>query len=240
MQIDIRSNIPQISAWLTDAQKKQLPFATALAMTMTAKEAKLDAVSVMRKVFDRPTPYTLNALQAVPANKRALVASIEFREFGSPPAKRYLNPEVHGGPRSQKSSERKLQRLMAGSSHYVPARDMPLNKFGNLSGAVIQKIISQVGAHGDQSATKSSRSKGKRKASAYFVPRKGGMILERKGDSIKPVLIFTRPPSYTKRFPFQETVQATVARRFDDHFAAAFERAMANSTYKSAKGGKWR
>ena len=42
MQIDIRSNVRQVSAWLDDAQRNQIPFATAYAMTLTAMDEKTE------------------------------------------------------------------------------------------------------------------------------------------------------------------------------------------------------
>ena len=119
MQFDIRSNVREVSRWLDDAQRKQIPFATVLAMTMTARDVRDAEFSTMKRVFNRPTPYALNALQVVPATKQTMVASVEFREFAGKgtPAKRFLNPEVHGGERSRKSSEKQLSPLMGGYQH---------------------------------------------------------------------------------------------------------------------------
>lgn len=233
MQFDIRSNVKAVTGWLDDAQKKQLPFATALAMTKTAQDVKVEEITVMKRVFNNPTPYALNALRVSPATKRNLIASVEFKEFSAKgtPAKRFLNPEVHGGPRSQKSHERQLAPYMAGKRFTAPAQGYPLNQYGNIPGSTYNRILSHLTVNRDatQNVTGSKRSKAKRANSQFFgIPGKG--VFERKGKKkIRPVLIFTRPPSYTKRFPFYETGQRVVAQRFDVNFAIAWQRAMATA-----------
>ena len=252
MQIDIRDNIRDVTRWLSDAEKKQIPFATILAMTLTARDARDAEIPVIRRVFDRPTPYTMAALQAVPATKSKPIASVEFRQGGGgTPAKRFLNPQVHGGGRSQKSTERDLlgrgwiASLLGSARHLVPARGYPLDSFGNIKPATYKKIKSQLQV-GDafQWSTGSRRSKKKRAATGYFVAGKGSKlppgIYERRGKDIKGVLMAVKAPRYSRRFPFEETTQATVEDRFEPNFRIALERAMANSGYKSAAGGNWR
>lgn len=244
MQFDIRDNVADVSRWLDDAQRRQIPFATVYAMTLTARDVREAEISVMKRVFDRPTPYTLNALRVEPATKHTMIASVAFKEFGGTPAKRFLNPQVHGGGRSQKAHERQLAPYMGSTMFTVPGAGATLNAFGNINGGVYTRILSHLKA-GDpfQHASGSRRSRGKRKASQFFGVRPGGKlkggVYERKGRAIKPVLIFTRPPRYRKRFPFYETAQRVVAERFNVNFEVAFQRAMANSGYKSARGARW-
>lgn len=241
MQFDIRSNAAEVSRWLDDAQKKQIPFATVLAMTLTARDVRTAEISVMERVFNRPTPYALNALKVTPATKQTMIASVAFKEFGGgTPAKRFLNPEVHGGPRSQKSHEKQLQPLMRGFGYVVPGRAAERDAYGNMKGSEIKRIISQLKVSTDpmQNATKSGRSKRARKHNAFFILR--NMVMQRTGAGIKPVLVFVKAPRYRKRFPFYETAASVVADKFKRNFEAAFQRSMANSGYKSARGTKWR
>lgn len=240
MQFDIRSNAAEVSRWLDDTQKRQIPFATVLAMTLTARDVSTAEISVMERVFNKPTPYTLNALRVTPATKQTMVASVAFKDFGGTPAKRFLNPEVHGGPRSQKSNEKQLQPLMRGFSFAVPGKGTDKDAYGNMKGSEYKRIISQLGVSTDpmQNATKSGRSKRARKNNAFFIQKNA--VYQRSGAGIKPVLVFVKAPRYRKRFPFYETAASTVASRFSQNFEAAFQRTMANSGYKSARGTKWR
>lgn len=236
MQIDIRSNVRQVSAWLDEAQRQQLPFATALAMTRTAQDVKSEEISVMKRVFDRPTNYTLNSLFVRPATKRDLIASVEFKEFAGKgtPAKRFLNPHVHGGGRSHKRSERLL--MSSGLSSFggftVLGRSAPRDSHGNMTGGQYTKLLSQVRASGDatSNASGSRRSKAKRKTGGHFIAEHGNRlkpgVYQREGQNVKPILIFTKAPVYRKRFPFYETASTVVAARFDDNFKAAFQFAM--------------
>ena len=231
MQIQIRSNALEIRRWLDDAQKKQIPFATVMAMTQTAKDVAWEEIGVMQRVFDRPTPYTLNALQVKPATKAKMIASVEFKEFGGTPAKRFLNPEVYGGPRSQKSHERQIAPLLKGYSYLVPARGVALNQFGNVPGATIRRVLSQlrVSPNADANASGSKRSKANRRAQAFFVNKQGNMVMQRKGKLVTPFLVGVKSPNYRKRFPFHETAEAVVKDRFAVNFEIAFQRAMATA-----------
>jgi len=238
MQIDIRHNIADVKRWVDDVHKRHVPFASLYAMTLTAKDVKAEEIAVMRRVFDRPTPYTLNALQAVPATKQKPVASVEFKTGGGTPAKRFLNPNVHGGPRSQKSHERQIAPLLKGYSYLVPARTMPLNAYGNVTGGTFRKILSQLKVSNDptSNASASPRSRRKRKSQAYFVNPKGNMVMERKGKEVKPVLVAVRVPQYRKVFPFYETAEQVVRDRLPINFKTALERAISTGNFK----GKWR
>lgn len=232
MQLDVRHNIAEVSRWLDDAQRKQVPFASVLAMTMTAKQVQQEEIGVMRRVFDRPTPYALNALKVKPATKATMLAKVEFREFGGgTPAKRFLNPNVHGGARSQKSHEVQLASLLRGYSYLVPARDVARNAYGNVKGGFFTRVLSQLKVSRDpmQNATDSKRSRAKRAKSAFFIPKTGDMVMERTGKGVKPVLIGVRVPQYRKRFPFYETASRIVKERIGINFEIAFQRAMATA-----------
>lgn len=236
--INVRSNITAITRWFDDAQKTQIPFAMIYALTKTAIDVKKEEVSVMARVFDRPTPYTLNALQTKPASKANPVASVAFKDaVKGTPAKRFLNPQVYGGERSHKSSELQITPLLTGS-FLVPARGVELDQYGNMPGSIYRKIISQLGTSRDATANASGsrKSKKNRKSQAFFISHNRKVVMERKGDAIRPYLVATRAPRYSKRFPFLETGEAVVKERFEINFEIAFQRAMASSTYK----GKWR
>lgn len=233
MQFDIRSNVRDVSRWLDDVQKKQLPFATALAMTKTAQDVKAEEIAVMKRVFDNPTPYALNALAVKPAKKTNLIASVAFKEFAGKgtPAKRFLNPEVHGGARSQKSHERQLAPYMAGKRFTSPAQGYARNKYGNIPGGTYTRILSHLRVNPDaaQNVTGSKRSRAKRANGEFFGIKGTGVFERRGGRKIRPVLIFTRPPRYTKRFPFYETAERVVKQRFNVNFEIAWQRAMATA-----------
>jgi hypothetical protein len=231
MFISVKAHVTDAVSMLQDVHKRHIPFAAVYAATLTAREVKTREVSVMQRVFDRPTPYALNALRVKPATKADPVASVEFKEFGGTPAKRFLNPEIHGGPRSMKSFERQL-----GGKFYAPGKGAMLNAYGNIAGSVYRRILSQlmVSTNTDANASDSRRSEKKRKSDAYFITKRGG-VMHRKGKDVKLVLVPIRAPNYRKLFPFYDEAKQVVAARYPDNFVTALNRAIATSNYK----GKW-
>jgi len=81
---------------LTSAISKQVPFAMAKALTQTAIQAQTDIVHAMARVFDRPTPYTLNSTYVIPATKDRLEAFVRLKDESAKglPAVKWLHAEV--------------------------------------------------------------------------------------------------------------------------------------------------
>jgi hypothetical protein len=207
----------QVKVALARLAPKQWAFATAVALTRTAQRVKVAEVAEMRRVFDRPTPYTLNSLyltRATPSNQQARVWFKDFAPKGTPAGK-YLLPEVHGGNRAHKRFEKLLQHagLLPVGRALVPATAAPLDAYGNVQRSVYAKILSQLKAQADPSANESTRSRGrakKRRGGRYFYGNpghKGRGIWERFsfafGSAVKPVFIeVSGVPSYRSRFDF--------------------------------------
>src|ERR1051325_4706485 len=106
--VDVQNLMRRMSAY-----EKQFPFATALALTRTAKDAQPAVRARMQKDFDRPTPFTLNSTYITPAKKTDPVptADVYFKNEASKgtPAAKYIAPEVFGGQRGQKRFEHALR-----------------------------------------------------------------------------------------------------------------------------------
>ncbi len=60
--------------------QRQTNWAASQALTRTARHAVDELRQVMQRVFDRPTPYTLNALRVTPATRDNLTARVDFRQ----------------------------------------------------------------------------------------------------------------------------------------------------------------
>lgn len=243
MQISVRAQITDVIQTLDDIHKRHVPFAAIYAATLTAKEVKVQEISTMRRVFDRPTPYILNSLSMVPASKSRPFATVEtdLRDPGKgTPAKRVLLPHIKGGSRHQKRSEQRLQALL-GTSYLVPSRSLPTDAYGNVPGSTYMKILSRLGTSTDpyQNASQSRRSKGKRQSEAFFKLKGKPIIMQRKGAMISPALIGIRAPQYKARFPFFEVAVATVEREFPRQFVVALERAIARGHFKNKRGTTW-
>lgn len=158
----------------------QIPFATAKALTDTAKLVRDKTVATMKGVFDKPTPFTLNAFQIRPATKSNLTAKVEFKyeRLG------YMRTQVEGGTRGRKRSESALQKtgIMQSGQHWVPGKGARLNQYGNISGGQITQLLSVLRSaetSSGYSANMTTRSaKKNRKQRDYFAvtKKRGGLV----------------------------------------------------------------
>lgn len=146
---------------------KQVRFASAVALTRTAKQVEAKTYDVMRGVFDRPTPFTMRSLRTKHATKTDLVAEVfvkdkEIRSGYS--SATILQQHFSGGSRQVKQMEHVLRSkgYMNSGEYLVTASGARLDKYGNISKGQLVQILSQIGvvrAGFDSSPTKSKRSK---------------------------------------------------------------------------------
>ncbi|KKL24154.1 hypothetical protein LCGC14_2418140, partial [marine sediment metagenome] len=108
--------------FLSNVQKKQIPFATARAITQTLNIAKKDVIRQLDKDIDRPTPFTRRGFRVDGANKQTLSG----RLFILPKQNSYLQYQIFGGVRLPKGVALTLRPAKPG-----PGR-IKLNRFGNI------------------------------------------------------------------------------------------------------------
>lgn len=237
----IRMSTADVMRRLRTLARDDAPMVTAYALTKTAQDIKAAEIANMKAVFDRPTRFALNALFLRPATKRELTAVVYFKDgFGSIPASRFLGPQVDGGPRQHKSHEKRLIRAghMRSDEFAVPGAGARLDRFGNLPGSTIERILSQVqaaeqfsGYHANATNSRHSRAK-RKKAGRYFVLRPEtsgrkvppGIYWRKDLKEIVPVIMFVKAPTYRKRFPFYETAQQVFAAKFTLRAREGFDR----------------
>jgi len=195
------------------------------ALEETAKKAKVELQEEMTKVFDRPTRWTLNSAYY---KRNFNNLSIEFQLKDK--ADRYLFPQIEGGSREQKRSEKHLERL-AGSGmklYWVPGAGVKLDKYGNVSGGQITQILSGLKAFPevgymanitDRSRKRAERRVKKPKPPREFFIAKGhsrlhpGVWEKVKHGRIRPILLFIKDPQYSERLDFY----GTIANSFKKH-----------------------
>ena len=124
IQVSVKVDSKGVTRGLDALVRKQLPFATARALTSLAKTATGDVRGAMAKAFSAPVPYTLTAFYAKPATTKDPTAFVGTREFAGKgtPAWKYLQFQDLGGARNFKGIELKLSRLSGGQ--YVYRRAM--------------------------------------------------------------------------------------------------------------------
>lgn len=241
LTIDVRHDIERVTRGFTDLELRQLPFALSLAVNKTAERAHLGIQAEMRRVFDRPTPFTLRSLRVVRGNKAKPEATIGYKDkfFAGADAEKYIGPQVYGGTRSTKRFEVLLaaRGLMPSGWVAVPASGARLDAYGNVSRGQIQQILSALRAQFDPLANRSLSKRSQRKArqAQYFVARIGGTlgVWQRFafafGSAVKPVFIFAPSAHYTPRLDFYGVGERVVAREFEGELDRALRRALATA-----------
>lgn len=116
------SGITETRAFLTGFQK-QLPFATAKALTKTAQQTRDELKAQIQKDLDRPTPFTIRGISirsATKANQQSLVYIKDIQA-------EYLFYSVEGG--------------LAGRS--IQPANVRLNKYGNIPRRALKKLLAR-------------------------------------------------------------------------------------------------
>lgn len=249
MRVATKADFASLVAKLTALEQRQVPFAASVALNRTAEKMRAAIVLQMSRSFDRPTPYTLNALRIKRATKSRLYAEVSFKDesFKGSAADRYLGPQVQGGQRSVKRSERAMRSrgILPSDRLTMPGRGADLDGYGNIAPSQIVKLMSFLGAFEEQgyraNKTQAQRERAgkvtkKKLGERYFVIKrlgaKGGLAMgvwkETRfgvGRSIKPVLTFGREPAYKPRLPFYEIA----GQVYDAEFSSAFGQSMSEA-----------
>lgn len=231
---------------LTHLEQSQLPFAVSQAANKVAYEVRERWKRQAPRVFDRPTPLTVNAAMYRKATKAQPYAEIFIRDEafkGTPPAK-YLLAEVEGGQRRRKGFERLLQSrgILSPTQFAVMGRGAQANQFGNVPAGQITKILSQLGAQRDrylnQTAVSKKRRRGKKnnRDGEYFVltKRRGVLrpgVYERigRGSGVRSIFVFTTTAGYRPRYDIFGMAEDTWKKLMPFYLKRELEKAMQNA-----------
>jgi hypothetical protein len=242
---DIRTDIGDLRQRLTDIERLEVPWATKLALDDTAKGVIVAEQDEMRRVFDRPTAWTLGGLRWSPAEKNGQPAEVYFEEWAGKgsAAGFYLEPQITGGPRHHTPFEGRLIRAgkLGRNEYLVPGRKAERNAVGNLNPGQITKIISDLGGlAGIADKGPNARDRGVRRGEYYYIDRHGhgrphGIYLKRGGLRLLVFLIVTRQPHYRSRYDFQSVAERTIQTEFVRNFRARLAQAVATSRYNGPR-----
>jgi len=202
IEISIEQDLERLTRHLSDLERKQLPFATAKALTKTAWDVRNHLAERLPRWLDRPTPFTKRAFRVKRATKTKQVASVYVQEI----QERYLRYQIEGGTRTPK-----------GAGIPVPTHNLRLNRYGNmprrggtrkLSAAERKKaFIGRAGRSGDLG----------------IWLRTGG----KKRPGLKMLVAFKPSVAYrTRRIPFRRAGQIVADRQFGPRFDAAMKDAV--------------
>jgi len=201
MKVEVKNNIKDITKWTTNVQKKQVPFATAMAINKTLGIGKNNRMhgldkemqKQMNKKLDRPMARTTKAFYRIAARKTNLTGTLGFTEW----ANKFMQYLVHGGVRSGEGSKVGVP--------YIP--NARLNKFGNIAGRRSGLIKKQNQFIGN-------------------IKEIDGVWERQKDRSVKLMVAFKNSVTYQAMFPFYKIAEKYSKARFDKNFSEAFAKAL--------------
>lgn len=125
-EISVRADVKKLEKSLNDFAYKQLPFATAQALTNLGKQVQLAEKTALPSIFDKPTPFTQNAIGVIPARKDNPQALVFMKDITAA----YLAPYEFGG-KNKLNSKALLKPVAQGVNQYG---NLPRNKLQQLIG----------------------------------------------------------------------------------------------------------
>lgn len=251
MPTAIKGNFEEFIQTLDRRLVRQIPFASARALTRTAQLVQAAEVHEISDVFRQPTPYTLSAVALRPATKESQSAYVWIKSDSAKgtPAEKYLSAEIEGGSRSLKRFELALRSVGALPDSYyaVPGSGAKVDSYGNMDRGQIVQILAffkafpeagyraNITTAGRQRLAKGTKAK---QGFAYFVGRPAGGKLPlgvwqrtsfAHGSSIRPVLIFVPSVLYEPIFDFYFVASTIITRNMDKEFRSALADAVASA-----------
>lgn len=125
--VNVRTNIQAFAKSLDRLAYRELPFATAQALTQLARDVAKAEQANEAKVLDRPRPFTTGAIGVIGAKKDRLAATVYMMDRTA----RYLEPYEFGG----------LNRLNSRALLKPVEAVKDLDQFGNLPNGYVRKLI---------------------------------------------------------------------------------------------------
>lgn len=191
IELDVRVEIEEVTRYLTDLQRKQIPFATKNALNTVAFNAMRVGRDYLQANIDRPTPFTVKSWyvrrKATKTRPEAVVGWSDYlsqKRIGEggqfAGAEYYLSQHWTGGPRKNKAFERQLQRagIMPPNTQAVPGEAAEeigmIDRYGNMKGPALVAILSAVGSfdqmgYNANATVRQSKRLGRSKAAAKHV-----------------------------------------------------------------------
>lgn len=138
--IEIKSNLDQIQRKLNSFANRQVPFATAQALSAVADIVAEEERKNLERVLDRPTPFTLRSVGVQRARKDRLYAVVYVKDV----AAAYLYPYEFGGL-NKLNSRALLKPVDARLNQYGNLPKSALNRYKNRRDVFIGKVKTKIG-----------------------------------------------------------------------------------------------
>jgi len=217
-KITVRSNLRQFTRKLPPFLKRQVPFATSVALNETAKKAAKAQRAQAQRIFDRPTPFLLNGIYS-PRGR----GSFRGRRSTKRDLSAVLVPGLKGRNRFDDASARineviRIQteggtRLPKKRALVVPTSSARLNKYGNLTRNRVQTLLAR------SDVFSAGRAQG--------LPP--GIYQRKRGGGLKMLIAYEPDARYSRAFPYYRIAKGVVRSQFDKEFRKAFKKAVSTA-----------
>ena len=203
--LSVHSNTKKLTAHLNRVQRKQIPFATAKALTQTAKDVRESLKKALPRYLHRPTPKLISSVRSDMATKYNVTARVGFAGLGfdktlwrESPAE-IMRYHIKGGTRFPN------RKAIA-----VPVKQTT-NQYGNLKRNAIKNLLAN--------------------KTKYFSGTPKGMsnagIYQRQKKKLKMLIAWEPKATYQGgRFPFKGIVKLSVAKNYRKRFERALQDAL--------------
>lgn len=225
--------VEELKRTLSDIGQKQLPFATALAITRTAKSVEQRLLADMSSAFKPASPYVAHSTFSTAATKQNLTATIGLKDIkpasGTAPSV-LLKEHFSGGLRGNKPFEKAIASLggLPTGWRAIPGSGISLDAYGNPSRREIGEMLGALRSH-----LQIYKGRGKLMTlTGFFVVPVGAQsnlspgIYKRLDRTIKAMFIFVQSARYRKVIDFERSAAEVVAREFQPTFDKAFRDAI--------------
>jgi len=256
VSIDVRvdtSELQGLVKQLRSLNERGISFATGRATNNVAFKIRDAWKTKAAQVFDRPTPFTRNAVLVRRATKANPIARVFLRdEAGNGIAPQvYLQQQVLGGERRLKRSEVALRSMgyLPPGFAVVPGNGTRLDSSGNVSGRTMKAILDQLGKRntGDRGVFALRAPRGKLLPGIYRRRNESSRIAKGAAKGtwdrqrfVVPLLIFVKVPRYAKRFEIFDFARDVMRREAVPEFRAALtaeiDRALAKAARAAGNG----
>jgi len=223
IRISVQSDLDALTRRLNDFERKQLPFASAQALTAVAKRVQAAEKAALPQVFDRPTPFTVNSIGVKAAKKNTQEALVFVKDI----AAAYLAPYEFGG----------THKLIGSGKTWLNPKDMALlNQYGNFSRTALKRLEGRPDIFVGTIKTASGESIGgvwQRPTDVKAIKRSGKRGVAMRGANktshLRLLIRFGDAQPVKQHLDFGKRGREVVASTYRAEFAAAFAKALATA-----------
>ena len=231
MHISVQAQTKALTKYLNNVQRKQIPFATMMALNDVAFDARSYIQKSLPRRLDRPTPAMVRSVQVEKAKKKKPVATVGFAGLGFKQSKwdessaEIMKRHIKGGTRKPEGAHLRIPSDTKGGG-------IKLNKYGNIGGkkAKITKMIGKSDQffEGIPKGEFSAKDRGIWERTPRNSKRKSNKKHQASGKIVQRIAYepFT---NYSKSYPFERIVQLAVNKNYKKRFDRAIKKALASA-----------